>query len=107
MNPIEFVEPDEAIAAGNQRRVVFGADQPEYRPLPALLSGEGIVTTRWQPTEIERRAILDGASVDVETLTFGAALQPMRVWVQGVRYDAYPDAELVTVDESAIPTEGV
>jgi len=81
MEPIEI--PDDEMRGGE--RVVFAADQPEYRPLPALrYPFYGTVRTRWRLSENERRAILDGANVELSIVTFGAPLQPVVLSVQGV-----------------------
>ena len=63
--------------------VVFAKDQPQYQQLPARVSN-GVVTSRWQLSEDERRAILDGACVMLESWTFGRPLQPVRLWIEGV-----------------------
>lgn len=66
------------------RPVVFGADQPEYEGLPALVNRDGVVVTRWRLSAEERGAILDGACIELAVLTFGRALQPVSLRVQGV-----------------------
>jgi hypothetical protein len=66
------------------RRVVYAANQPQYNPLPALVDAEGTVHTRWQLTEDERRAIMDGACVTLALMTFGDPLQPIRLGVEGI-----------------------
>lgn len=63
--------------------VIMAADQPQYLPLPAHYYG-GRVITRWQLNENERRAILDGACIDLTLVTFGQPLQPIMISVQGV-----------------------
>lgn len=72
--------------------VLYGAGQPEYRPLPALRTtdAEGRVLTRWRPTAEELQALLTGDDIYLEVLTFGntcvkcgqkQGLQPVRVGV--------------------------
>lgn len=81
MNPVEPIRSGPGI-----RRVVFGAGQPEYNPLPALLldTPERHVVSRWRPTEDERRAILDGACIELSQMTFGEPIQPVHMSVEGV-----------------------
>lgn len=66
------------------RAMTFAADQTEYNPLPALIELDGRVHTRWQLSEDERRAILDGACIVLEVLTFNQPLQPLALRVEGV-----------------------
>lgn len=68
----------------DRRRVTFAADQPQYNPLPAVIDSDGVVHTRWQLTEDERRAILDGACITLSIMTFGQALQPVLLAIEGV-----------------------
>jgi len=64
--------------------VVFGADQPEYRPLPALVGPgpERRVMSRWQLTDEERQLVADGGGVYLSLWTYGqippSAIQIMR-----------------------------
>jgi hypothetical protein len=57
--------------------VTFAVDQPEYIPLPALVSHEGCVLTRWTLTPEERARIAAGEDVFVQVLAFGQRLQPI------------------------------
>lgn len=89
MRPVEIPDHDlEAALDAPFVKVVYGADQEEYRPLPAVVlrEPEGRVITRWQPTEDERRAIMDGACIELCLATFNGPLQPLLVGVQGVQY---------------------
>ena len=65
-------------------KVVYGADQPEYLPLPGVEVEPGVTLTRWSLTEAERRAITGGAHIDLFLHHFGQPLQPVRVQVEGV-----------------------
>jgi hypothetical protein len=62
--------------------VVFAKDQPEYRQLPARTDAECVITT-WQLTAVERVAILAGAPVVLQVMTFGGPLQPVSIYVEG------------------------
>ena len=68
MKPIEFAE----------QNIVFAKDQPEYEPLPAHVSNQG-VTTCWQLSEEDKKRILDNRPIWVRNLTFGGALQPIMI----------------------------
>jgi hypothetical protein len=64
--------------------VTFAKDQPQYRPLPAIVIAgpDGRVITRWVLTDAERAQIAAGADLYIQQLTFGHALQPMLPTVQ-------------------------
>ena len=64
-------------------RVVLAKDQPQYKDLVATITSE-CVHTRWSLDESERRAILDGACIELTTWTFGQQFQPVHLRVQGV-----------------------
>lgn len=69
MKPIEFPG----------HNIVFGKDQPEYLPLPALAVGDdaGTVITCWELTDEEIAAIVKNRKIFLQQLTFKAALQPI------------------------------
>ncbi|KKN39260.1 hypothetical protein LCGC14_0745430 [marine sediment metagenome] len=85
---MEPVEPTDAPG----RKVVFAAEQADYLPLVAHFTDGGTVLTRWRPNENERRAIMDGACIDLEVMTFGQPLQPLHVTVQGVNEPSWTGA---------------
>jgi hypothetical protein len=74
MKPVSPVLPDSGLP-----EVAFGANQPEYMPLPAVcLDGaEGEILTRWELTDEDRARILAGGSVYLHIYTFGQRLQPV------------------------------
>jgi len=56
--------------------IVFAENQPEYLPLPAFKSDEGVVVTCWELTFKERvKAFLTGRFY-FQQLTFNSPLQP-------------------------------
>lgn len=63
------------------REVVYGANQPEYLPLPTLVgpSPQCEAITRWEPSWKERCKILIGGSIWLSQWTFGNPLQPVRL----------------------------
>lgn len=67
MKPIEFP----------QQNCVYAKDQPEYLPLPAHRSPDGMeVTACWGMTWRERFTVLFTGRVYVNLLTFGGPLAP-------------------------------
>lgn len=112
MQPVEIPDHDLYLRDGMEAtRVTFGAEQPEYRPLPSVrLPGvTGQVLTRWQPSQEERQAIADGASIDLALCTFGGPLQPVILGVAGLTYVApelIPPAELLAALEAESEAEG-
>jgi hypothetical protein len=75
------VEPN-ALHEG-ARLVVFAKDQPQYHPLPASVSDDGVVMTEWEPTAEELAGLLAGGRIRIRiwTHTFGQPLQPISVEV--------------------------
>lgn len=71
---------------------VYGANQPEYAPLPARLDSDGGTFTLWELSLDERAAILDGARIGLRLLTFGAPLQPVYLAVEGTEAWPYQEA---------------
>lgn len=60
--------------------LVFGKDQPEYIPLPALLrEDQQVVFTKWELDYLEREAIRQGADVYLTIATGGKPLQPVKL----------------------------
>jgi hypothetical protein len=66
MKPIEFKE----------QNVVFGKDQPEYIPLPALRFEGGTVVTCWKLSWKEAIKVLFMRKIWHSMLTFNNPLQP-------------------------------
>lgn len=88
MNPVEtgVTVPDGWAA------ITYAKNQPPYIPLPTLQSSgpEGDVISRWRLTWRERFALLFGADLWLNVMTFGNTcrgcqrkngLQPVRLWV--------------------------
>ena len=48
--------------------MVFAKDQPEYRPLPAIVTPQGTLITRWQLSEAEKRKLLNGEDLFLTVL---------------------------------------
>lgn len=62
-----------------QVNAIYGADQPEYKPLPALQTADGYVVMCFQMTEEEKKRIAETGEIWISLLTGGRALQPIYV----------------------------
>ena len=72
--------PTSPVIKGQEdREVIYAKDQPEYLPLPAIRTSDGLVITRWKLTWRERWQVLWGGSLWLELLTFNKPLQPIRL----------------------------
>lgn len=69
------MEPQSPVIKGFDE-VVFAKDQPQYRPLPAIVCKDGTVITRWRLSIRERIKVLFSGSMYFAQLTFGDNLQP-------------------------------
>lgn len=67
MKPIEF----------KGQNLVFGANQPEYQPLPALKLHDGQVITCWQLTDEELEEVIKNKCIYLQQMTFNTPLQPV------------------------------
>jgi hypothetical protein len=72
MKPVSPVIPGEPLP-----EVVYGEDQPEYIPLPAIKTDDGAVTTRWKCSIIDRLRVLFLGNIYHTQLTFNKTLQPI------------------------------
>lgn len=57
------------------QNVVFGANQPEYQPLPAMKLPDGEVITCWELTDDEILRIQESKKIYFSQLTFNQPLQ--------------------------------
>jgi len=58
---------------------VIAKNQPEYIPLPAHSSADGVITTCWELTLWERIKILINGYIYLQVMTFGKQLQPIKM----------------------------
>lgn len=86
MEPITF---DDA-------NIIFGAQQPEYKPLPAELcdSATGQIITCWELSPEEIKRIQETGKIWLSVLTFGQPLQPVSLAVDKPDVYASDDKEL-------------
>lgn len=85
MKPIKF----------DGANVVFGANQPEYQPLPAERRGNpgtGEIVTCWKLSPDELKKIVETGQIWLSLLTFGQPLQPVLLSVEKPDiYDPIPN----------------
>lgn len=63
------------------RLVIFGASQPEYLPLPAVVNDSGLVMTEWELTPDELQMIFMSGRIKLWIYTGNDPLQPVRLEV--------------------------
>jgi hypothetical protein len=61
------------------QNVIFGKDQPEYSPLPALRLPDGEVITCWELTDADLETIQSTKRIYLSQLTFNQSLQPIKL----------------------------
>lgn len=76
------MKPASPVLPGHEhviKETVFGAGQPQYTSLPAVIvpGSEGEVLTRWEFSEEEKLAIANGASLYLSVMTFGRSFHPV------------------------------
>ena len=67
MKPIEFPE----------QNCIYAKDQPEYLPLPAHRTKDGIVISCWELTNEECIKVLNERKIWISVLTYNAPIQPI------------------------------
>jgi hypothetical protein len=72
------------LAGPGCRRVVYAENQPEYQPLPALVTPDGRVACQWKPDASELALLNAGVPITIVMHTFNQPLQPLSVSVGGV-----------------------
>jgi hypothetical protein len=80
LSPVTPVFPRRAHDFVPPREVVFGKDQPQYQPLPAVIE-HGLVTTRWKLTWREKLQVALTGNLWLSLLTFNHPLQPIKLSV--------------------------
>lgn len=95
------MKPISPVVAGFEKfETVYGADQPEFIPLPALRTStaEAVIFSRWRLSWRERLRVLCRGDVFLLVMTFGNPLQPTLVSTEA------PKLEPVAREEdSSIP----
>jgi hypothetical protein len=83
VTPID-VRPDYHLVPPGTREVVYAKDQPQYLPLPTLVTPDGRVLSQWQPDANELELLKNGAPVTLVLYTFNGPLQPIQLVVGGM-----------------------
>jgi hypothetical protein len=65
-----------------EQTVVIAKDQPEYRPLPAHVAPNGMVTFCWKLSLLMRLRVLFTGKLWHQVLTFNTPLQPQSLLVK-------------------------
>jgi len=73
------MKPASPVLTSEYPERVFAENQPEYLDLPAIVTEEGQVVTRWSMSWRERLQVLWRGSIYLSVLTFNSALQPVMV----------------------------
>jgi len=63
------------------KNVTFAENQPEYLPLPAHKTENGLVTSCWKCSLLDRIRILLFGRIWVQNLTFNKPLQPQKICI--------------------------
>jgi len=61
--------------------IVYAEDQPEYLPLPAHKTDDGVVTSCWGLSFWERLKVAVTGRIFLQVLTFNQPLQPLMMSV--------------------------
>ena len=61
--------------------VTFAENQPEYLPLPAHKTSDGIITSCWKLSFLERLRVALTGKLYLRILTFNQPLQPLKMSV--------------------------
>jgi len=81
----------------NGCNVTYAKDQPEYLPLPAHKTDDGLVTSCWGLSFFERLKVAFSGKIYLQVMTFNRPLQPLRVIVD------FPPMENKAVPEDDNP----
>jgi hypothetical protein len=74
MEPVDPRVPPSLVPPGS-RATVIAKDQPQYIPLPSILTPDAKVITRWHLTPAEREAVMRGE--DIYLTIWGTPIRPV------------------------------
>lgn len=79
MKPVSPVYP-----GFEQYEVNIGEGQPEYFPIPAIVTDDEKrrCISRWEFSEEERKQIAEGGTLVFQQLTFGQKFQPIAMYIE-------------------------
>lgn len=83
--------PPQCVPPESRANIINGPNN-EYRDLPAVITPMGHVITRWQPTDAERTAILNGEDIYITLLVdpHRPSINPMFVTIGPVDWTKDP-----------------
>lgn len=61
------------------QNVIYAKDQPEYFPLPGRRNDDGVLTTCWKLSCLERMKALITGRIFLCVMTFNKPLQPVKL----------------------------
>ena len=64
-----------------EQNCVFAEGQKEYLPLPSHKDEDGVITSCWKLSLVERFKVLLTGKIFTQVLTFNNPLQPMKLMV--------------------------
>lgn len=83
------MKPVSPVIIGEERHEIKIAEhQDEYQTLPALISSEGYVLSRWELSDAEMEMLTKTKSIYVKIMTFGQPLQPLMLQVENPMIEA-------------------
>lgn len=100
MRPVSPVIPGDT----GQAEIIIAETQDEYGNLPALISPEGVITTRWELTEEEKAFVAKHGWIYLEQHTFHNPVQPISLWAGSPSAYATLDEPTTAVGGLASPT---
>jgi len=61
--------------------VIYAENQPEYLPLPAHKSEDGVITSCCRLSFVERIKVLFCGRIYISVMTFNEPLQPIKIFI--------------------------
>jgi hypothetical protein len=77
------MKPVSPVVTGyEQHETLYAKDQPEYQPLPALVTEGGQVLSRWELSDDEMAIVIQTRSIYLLMATFNQPLTPVMLAVE-------------------------
>ena len=75
--------PETFLLPEGSKTTVFAANQPQYEPLPSIVTPDGKVMSQWKPDAKELKRLSAGEPLTLIVWTFNHPLQPIFLGVGG------------------------
>lgn len=85
---IEDPKIDPRLVPEGSRPIIFGATQPQYQPLPAIITPTGCMISRWKPSVTERKQLSAGEDIYIAIWNSGH-VNPMFVSIGTVDWKRF------------------